>query len=244
MEATRSCLIAKSLFIYSESSSSGLNINNLLPHIWQQCQRVKLSDFVAVCNQWMPEYHLCFVRKQEDALQAIKLYLFPDCSLQLYHCRRHGHQEWLMLLGIRYYWLPLKPLIIFRLQVSCSVCTSYLHNCLRVLIKNLLLLGLFTWLGGRILDLDQTSDMILQAGVLPEKKELYQGIWVYFSSSSGHIDTAFIKLFIGKQYKYFLLSIIWPDCIFRAGFLALGDFSLCLISLCWRLVDTKSETED
>lgn len=39
--------------------------------------------------------------------------------------------------------------------------------------KNLLLLGLFTWLGGRILDLDQTSDTILQAGVLPEKKKNY-----------------------------------------------------------------------
>lgn len=42
--------------------------------------------------------------------------------------------------------------------------------------------------------------MILQAGVLPEKKkkkELYQGIWVYFFSSD-HIDIAFIKIFIGK----------------------------------------------
>jgi len=63
---------------FSESSSSGLNINNLLLHIRQQYQRVKLPDFVAVCNQWMSEYHLCFVRRQKDALQAIKLHVFPD----------------------------------------------------------------------------------------------------------------------------------------------------------------------
>lgn len=42
--------------------------------------------------------------------------------------------------------------------------------CVIVLIKNLLLLGLFTRLGGRILDLDQTSDRILQSGALRKKK--------------------------------------------------------------------------
>lgn len=98
-EASKSCFTVKFLFLYSEGSSSGLSKNNLLPHMWQQHQGAKLPGFAAVCNHWMSGSHLCFVRKQKDALQAINLCLSPtsgylayffSSSTSYWHCIDRG----------------------------------------------------------------------------------------------------------------------------------------------------------
>lgn len=96
-EASKSCFTVEFLFLYSEGSSSGLS--NLLPHMWQQYQGAKLPGFAAVCNHWMSGSHLCFVRKQKDALQAINLCLSPtsgylayffSSSASYWHCIDRG----------------------------------------------------------------------------------------------------------------------------------------------------------
>lgn len=44
----------------------------------------ELPGFGAVCNQWMSGSHLCFVRKQEGALQTINICLSPKSGYSVY----------------------------------------------------------------------------------------------------------------------------------------------------------------